>query len=121
HVGITVKGSGSARFRIVHAGKLGSNEVTGRSSAALLTALFEFLRHHPDHRSSVELLLVGPEDAGTSATIAQLGLDDVVRTLGRVSYEDSLGYIASASVCVLVEGDFTEGIFLPSKLADYIA
>jgi hypothetical protein len=41
--------------------------------------------------------------------------------VGRVSYEESLRFIGKASVCVLVEGQFQEGIFLPSKLVDYLA
>ena len=39
---------------------------------------------------------------------------------GIVSFEDSLKYINSATVCVLLEGKMKEGIFLPQKLMDYI-
>src|SRR5262249_51379562 len=39
----------------------------------------------------------------------------------RVSYEQSLEHIAAAALCVLVEADLPEGVFLPSKLCDYLA
>jgi hypothetical protein len=41
--------------------------------------------------------------------------------VGLIDYEDSLKYIQSAIACLLVEGDMSEGIFLPSKLVDYIS
>ena len=37
-----------------------------------------------------------------------------------MSYEQSLVYISQASVCLLVEAKMDEGIYLPSKLVDYI-
>jgi len=66
-------------------------------------------------------VLVGRQDPVTAGLVKKLGLQDVVQCVGRVSYEESLRYIASASVCVLVEGKMAEGIYYPSKLADYVA
>lgn len=47
-------------------------------------------------------------------------MDGAVVSVGRTDYEDSLKYIQSAAVCVLVEAEMPEGIFLPSKVVDYI-
>jgi glycosyltransferase involved in cell wall biosynthesis len=110
-----------AAFRLVHAGKLGSNEMTARSPNSLLVGLSDFLKAHPEARSETKLVLVGPEDTATTAVIAALGLQANVESVGSVSYEDSLRHIAGAAVCVLVEAKLEEGIFLPSKLVDYIA
>jgi glycosyltransferase involved in cell wall biosynthesis len=118
--GAEVSGS-SANFHLIHAGKLGSNEFTGRSTAALLEGLQLFLNECEDARHFTSLTLVGPEDLATQAHVRRLGLDGTVVSVGRIDYEDSLKYIESASVCVLVEADMPEGIFLPSKLADYIS
>ena len=118
--GAEVSGS-SANFHLIHAGKLGSNEFTGRSTAALLEGLQLFLNECEDARHLTSLTLVGPEDLATQAHVRRLGLDGTVVSVGRIDYEDSLKYIESASVCVLVEADMPEGIFLPSKLADYIS
>jgi hypothetical protein len=38
-----------------------------------------------------------------------------------VSYERSVEWICAASVCVLIEGAMEEGVYLPSKAADYLA
>jgi glycosyltransferase involved in cell wall biosynthesis len=66
------------------------------------------------------MIFVGPEDKGTQSLVEKLGLEPIVKNTGRVSYEDSLEYISSASVCMLVESALEEGIFLPSKLIDYL-
>lgn len=108
-------------FNLVHAGKLGVSEITGRSPMALLTGLRRFLDLHIDAQPVTKLTLVGQKDKATELLIEQLGMGANVQSIGRVSYEESLKYIASASACILVEGDFEEGIFFPSKLADYLA
>jgi glycosyltransferase involved in cell wall biosynthesis len=108
-------------FVIVHAGKLGINDVTGRSATALLGGLAELFQLRPAARSNTRLVFVGPEDPETVEHIAARGLSENVVCTGLVNYEESLRYVADAAVCVLVEGDFKEGVFLPSKLCDYIA
>jgi glycosyltransferase involved in cell wall biosynthesis len=111
----------ASNFRLVHAGKLGSNELTGRSTAALLDGLSLFLNDCGEARNQVRLTLVGAEDQATQARIRQLGLEATVESVGLIDYEDSLKYIQSATACLLVEGEMSEGIFLPSKLVDYIS
>jgi hypothetical protein len=111
----------SAVFHLVHAGKLGSNEMTGRSAAALLEGLRLFLDKSKEARDSTRLTLVGPEDQATQAHIRRLGLEGKVISVGRMDYEESLKYIQSATICLLVEAEMAEGIFLPSKIVDYIS
>lgn len=106
-------------FRMVHAGRLGGWE--RRSPNALLKGLHLFLRKFPEARKSFRLILVGPEDKDSYAVAEELGIRSIVESTGRVNYQRSLEYIQSADVCVLVEGKLSEGIFLPSKLADYLA
>ena len=50
-----------------------------------------------------------------------LDLERNVENVGRVNYQESLDYIASASICILIEATMEESIFFPSKLADYLA
>jgi hypothetical protein len=111
-----------AIFNLVHAGKLGQIAQLGnRRVNTLLSGLARFLASQSDARPLVQLTLVGPADAATHACVSENGLSDVVRCVGQVSYEESLKHIGSATVCVLVEGAMAEGIYLPSKLVDYIA
>ena len=108
-------------FRLVHAGSLGSSEITGRSTKALLMGLKAFIESTPGVATHTKLVLVGPEDKETQSLVAALGLERHVENVGRVNYEQSLSYIAAASLCILIEATMDESIFFPSKLADYLA
>lgn len=110
----------NGQFRLVHAGKLGTSEVTRRSAKALLLGLKAFLDTSTDAAARTRLVLVGPEDEETQSWVCQLGLQRNVENLGRVDYENSLDNIASASACILIESEMDESIYFPSKLADYL-
>ncbi|PKN24422.1 MAG: hypothetical protein CVU64_22180 [Deltaproteobacteria bacterium HGW-Deltaproteobacteria-21] len=106
-------------FLMVHAGKLGGLEA--RSPLALLHGIEQFLKRKPGARSILRVVFVGQEDPFTRVKTDELGMQAIVEHTGRVSYERSLEFISGASVCVLVEGTVPEGIFLASKLVDYLA
>jgi hypothetical protein len=107
-------------FLLVHAGKL--NTTAGkRPSNGLLKALRRLVETHPKARSSTTLRLVVPRDRETETLAAELDVEQLVESTDRVSYEESLRHIASARVTVLIEADVREGIYFPSKLADYLA
>ena len=123
HIGYRRKNSThhqNGQFRLVHAGKLGANEVSGRSSKALLAGLRAFLDSSPGAAAETRLVLVGPEDKDAQSWISKFDLAGNVENVGRVNYEHSLDYMATASVCVLIESGTNESIFFPSKLADYL-
>ena len=105
----------------VHAGKLGLDEVTGRSARPLVAGVAGLLQKRPAARSLARLVFVGSEDPDTIRLAGELGVMQNVTSVGVVGYRESLQHIAQASVCVLVEADLQQGIFLPSKLCDYIA
>ena len=88
---------------------------------ALLEAIRMFLTDFPGAREHTMLTLVGTEDEATKERIRELGLEGTVTSVGPTNYEESLARIRSATVCVLVEAEMAEGIFLPSKLVDYIS
>jgi glycosyltransferase involved in cell wall biosynthesis len=124
HIGYRPEGPSpdpNGEFRLVHAGTLGASEVTGRSPKALLSGLNAFVKSTPDAATRAKLVFVGPEDKDTQALVCELGLQKNVQFVGRVNYEVSLGHIFSASACLLIEANMDQGIFFPSKLADYIA
>jgi hypothetical protein len=121
HIGYHVNGgSNRGKFNLIHAGKLGSNELSGRPTSTLMKGLSRFFDIHTEARSNTQLTLVGPIDAATQSMSKDYGIESNVNSTGRVSYENSLQYIHSASVCILIENDLKEGIYLPSKLTDYL-
>jgi len=107
-------------LHLVHTGRL-TNSVSNRGCSALLSGLHQFLSCHPEARGDVRMTLVGPEDPASKEAVIGLHLQDAVTWKGQVSYEESLRCIREASVCILVEGRLKEGIYLPSKVADYAA
>ena len=121
HIGYSTedKCDDKSGFHLVHAGLIGSNDA-GRSPAGLLAGLKRFLFLHPKACSMTKLILIGPKDQETESITRSLGLTSHVMSTGIVSFEDSLKHINSATVCILLEGQMKEGIFLPQKLVDYI-
>ena len=111
----------SQTFNLVHAGKLGTNDSTGRSATPLLQGLRLFLQDLPEARELTKLTFVGPPDKATESLVSELRLESIVHSVGRVTYEESLQHVRAATVCVLVEAEMSEGIFLPSKLVDYLS
>jgi glycosyltransferase involved in cell wall biosynthesis len=108
-------------FSLVHAGKLGTSDSTGRSAKPLLHGLRLFLQDFPEACEKTKLTFVGPPDKTTESLVSALQLESIVHSVGRVTYEESLLYVQAATACVLVEAEMSEGIFLPSKLVDYLS
>jgi glycosyltransferase involved in cell wall biosynthesis len=118
HVGWARDGAAEpGLFHLIHAGNLG---VEKRRADGLLEGLRRFLDVHPGARDRVRLTLIGPGAEERQTVAREFHLEGVVVCTGRVSYEESLRRIASASMCVLVEARMSEGIYLPSKFADYV-
>jgi glycosyltransferase involved in cell wall biosynthesis len=121
HIGAESEASPSTKeFHLVHAGKVGTGEITGRSCESLLRALAMLVAECPEARSVTRLTFVGREDPDVTQLAGELGISSLVHSVGRVSYDQSLGYIRQAMVCVLIEADMKNGIYLPSKLSDYV-
>jgi hypothetical protein len=112
----TAKGA----FLVIHAGRLGMNELTSRSTHTVLDGFVQLVRRYADKRHLIKLRFVGPADPDVRAAVAARGLEDVVEHTGTVGYDESLDHISEASACLLVEGAFSEGVFLPSKLCSYL-
>jgi glycosyltransferase involved in cell wall biosynthesis len=95
---------------------------TRRLPDTLFKGLASTLQRYPALQNSLQLLLIGPENPATKEAATQLGVLKNMNWSGLVSYEESLKFMARAHVCVLVDCSlFDEGMFLPSKLCDYLA
>lgn len=106
-------------FTITHAGRMGI-EGTARSPISFLKAVKFSIQNYPEIKSKMRVIFIGRVDNTTRQFITDLGLEETVKTTGKISYEESLRFIASSNMCLLIEGKMEEGIYLPSKFADYI-
>jgi hypothetical protein len=64
--------------------------------------------------------IIGVEEVGLTSMVRHLGLQRYVKTRGPCSYLLTLDRLAASTVSVLIEAPCKEGIFLPSKLVDYL-
>lgn len=105
----------SGVFRLCHAGNLSGE----RDPGCLLQGLAIFIaQEKPQHR--VELQIIGVNHPETSKKAAAHGVAGLVTVTGSLGYIEVLHRLAQATVLVLVEAPCAEGIFLPSKLVDYV-
>ncbi len=107
----------SGRLRLVYTGSFYGN----RTPEGLLHALAQLDAAQPI-AGQIELLLVGSRTVEYRPLAAQLGLEDVVRFFGPVSFTESQALAASAGVLLVIDAPSQgESLFLPSKLVDYLA
>ncbi|TKB74848.1 MAG: glycosyltransferase family 4 protein [Nitrospira sp.] len=107
-------------FTIVHAGVLGLDTGLRRSPLPILQALKIVQNRIPETNGKLRVFFIGGEEAGIRSLVKEYELDQMVKCTGMLHYEESLKCIASAHLCLLLEMEMDEGIYLPSKLADYV-
>ena len=107
-----------SQFVITHAGEI----YAGRDPRPFLDAIKILLAEEavPRERLSVEFIGTG-EDSGLSITeeIAQRGLANVVRVVGRVPYRESLARMVNSDLLLLLDAPNRLG-GVPAKLYEYI-
>jgi len=101
-------------FRICHAGNLSKerNPVNFFSGIALF---FKQLGVN----ISFELRILGTNEHSLDSLAEQYGLAKFIKVSGGLSYLDTLSVPEQSDVLAVVEAPCEEGIFLPSKVADY--
>jgi len=103
-------------LNLLHCGYLS----IARNSEAWLQAFHQAFSERPDLKSRVMIHQIGPmRDAEFARKIKAYELEENFSFRPTVGYEESLEYMAGADALLLVESVLEEGIFLPSKFADY--
>lgn len=105
-------------LRIIHAGALGRE----RNPEILLKGIRSFLDKVTD--AQIEFTFLGVLERMHNRTfyeqIETLQLNKWIKCLPPVSYMESLSVIKQYDLCLLLEAPCEEGIFLPSKVSDYM-
>lgn len=68
----------------------------------------------------LELIFVGTPDDHAVRLTAELGLSDIVKFVGRLSWAESMQLAMTADVLLVIDAPAEENVFLPSKLIDYL-
>ena len=105
-------------LKILHAGALGRE----RNPKILFEGLRDFLNENPN--AKIEITLLGVVERMNNSYITEmikkLNLESYIKLIPPVSYLESLSMMKDYDVCMLLEASCNEGIFLPSKVADYM-
>lgn len=102
------------KLRLIHSGNLKSP----RNPESFLKALKIFVDKHIN--PAIEFTILGVCDEYLSDKISELGLEEYVKFIPPVSYSESLNLLKDYHVAVIIEADCKEGIFLPTKVSDFM-
>lgn len=101
-------------LKIIHSGNLKAP----RNPRPFLEALSEF--HHLNQDKQIEVTLMGVYDSDIPDYIRKFHIEDVVKLERPVAYQESIKVLSNYHVCLIIEADCEEGIFLPTKVADFL-
>lgn len=104
----------NTKLRLIHSGNLKSP----RDPKTFLSAFAKFIQSHP--KASIEVTILGVFDDETNLYINKLGLSDYIKIKQAVPYDKSLEELANYHVALIIEANCEEGIFMPTKVSDFI-
>lgn len=102
------------QLSILHSGNLNYP----RDPKPFLEAFSTFIQKNPNANVKVYFQGVLPEDM--PIFIEKLGLKDYVEILPAISYKESMLALSKYKVVLIIEAPCEEGIFLPTKVSDYM-
>lgn len=108
------KNTNLRNLSILHSGNLNYP----RDPEPLLKALALFVRESPDAQLKVYFQGVLPDKL--KKLIIQLDLVKWVEILPAISYKESIEQLSDYNVALIIEAPCTEGVFLPTKVSDYM-
>lgn len=104
----------SSKLKIVHSGNLKAP----RNPETFLKALHKF----KNERGSVDLdvYVMGAFDAEMTEMIKELGLEENIKLIPPMKYSESIEKLKEFDMALIIEAPCEEGIFLPTKVTDFI-
>lgn len=105
------------QFSILFAGFL----LKQRDPSAFFQGLRQFLDKYAEERPKLHVRFLGNRSAVFPDLASRYGLQDMVSMSAHASFEETWQVISRSHVLLLIESVMEEGIFMPSKLADYLS
>lgn len=118
HIGLDYKitqKQDSRHFTICYSGAL----YQGRDPSTLFSAVSDLILESVEIKSFVKIVLLGEFTSWIYELIKNYNLEDYVIIEQPKSYLESLDFISKMDLLFILETNYTDGIFLPSKMVDY--
>lgn len=109
-----VKKKTQETLRLIHSGNLGHP----RNPQKLFKALRLFLDR--EQNAKISLSFIGKIEQHDIELISELGLKSYISILPPVPYIESLKELDNYDVAIVLEAECEEGIFLPTKVSDFM-
>lgn len=106
-------------LQLLHIGNFGLRR--GDPAIDLLKALSRVCDSRATSTPNIQLGFVGGQSPELLQAVRDLELDRTVTFSPPIPYWDSLKRMQEADALIIIEAKMAEGVFLPSKLADYAA
>jgi hypothetical protein len=91
----------------------------GRDPSVLFSVLNELITESTDFKSVTRMYFMGIFGECLEEIIRKYRLQNYVTTISPMSYIKSLHFISKVDLLFLLETNYSDGIFLPSKMVDY--
>lgn len=104
----------NSKIRIIHSGKLASP----RNPDSFFRGLSRFINEKG--KDSIVVTILGSVDKQVKLLIDKYHLDSVVEIKPPVPYTESLEALVDYHVALIIEANIKEGIFLPTKVSDFM-
>lgn len=118
HVGVIAsmpKARDKKKFRLMHVGDLCN---IGKAACKFPEALAVAVCERPELRAVLDVVFVGDAPDGFKRRM-EVAVGEAAQWISWCPYPESLEYIASADVNILIEANYPEGVLMLAKLADY--
>lgn len=101
-------------LKIVHCGSVGKP----RNPDLFLKALSNVVSNKKLTADNIQCYFVGRYDSNLDFMSKSFNLEGIVKLLPPKTYSDSLGFISTCNISLIIEAQCEEGIYLPTKFVD---
>jgi len=103
-------------FRLIHSGNL----KMPRNPVEFLYGFHDFVKEMQLRKNEIKLDFIGLLDDSNLDLIKKLNLSEFINIIPPIDYFETREKLNDYDLGIIIEAQLEEGIFLPSKLADYI-
>lgn len=108
------KKSENKTLKIVHCGSVSKP----RNPDIFIKALSNVVKQRSLTAENLQCYFVGRYDPDLDSKVKSLNLDNIVKLLPPQTYSDSLSFISTCNISLIIEAQCEEGIYLPTKFVD---